>query len=472
MTDPNGNGVTQSFQGGWIHSSAKGTFTSSTRVMTAYSKAGWVRGSLGWPVSAEACAGASCTQAFAGGIISFSGTAEATSAVGVSAAAIAKVRADPASSPVPLGAAVDATASLVADAHGGGLAQKFTGGWIHSSAAGTFASSNTIMTAYSKAGWLRGKLGWPAGVETCSATSCIQAFQGGSIGYQKGKAAVALVGVKADAIDAAFAEQGGSSGTLGAAVAQLTVVSDPNGNGLARQYANGWIHASAAGAFVTSNSLMSAYSKAGWLRGSLGWPTSDESKVTDPNGNGVTQSFQGGWIHSSAKGTFTSSTRVMTAYSKAGWVRGSLGWPVSAEACAGASCTQAFAGGIISFSGTAEATSAVGVSAAAIAKVRADPASSPVPLGAAVDATASLVADAHGGGLAQKFTGGWIHSSAAGTFASSNTIMTAYSKAGWLRGKLGWPAGVETCSATSCIQAFQGGSIGYQKGKAATVVYR
>ncbi|WAA67378.1 LGFP repeat-containing protein [Microbacterium oxydans] len=472
VTDPNGNGAAQSFQGGWIHSSAKGSFTSSARVMSAYSKAGWVRGSLGWPVGAEVCTGVSCAQAFAGGIISFSGTAEATSTVGISSAAIAKVHADPASSPVALGSAVDASASIVADPRGSGLAQKFSGGWIHSSAAGTFASSNTIMTAYSAAGWVRGKLGWPTGAETCTATSCSQVFQGGTIAYQKGKAAVLLLGVEGDAIDVAYAAQGGAAGALGAAAAQLTFVQDPNGNGLVRQFANGWIHASAAGAFTTSNALMTAYSGAGWLRGKLGWPTSDESKVTDPNGNGAAQSFQGGWIHSSAKGSFTSSARVMSAYSKAGWVRGSLGWPVGAEVCTGVSCAQAFAGGIISFSGTAEATSTVGISSAAIAKVHADPASSPVALGSAVDASASIVADPRGSGLAQKFSGGWIHSSAAGTFASSNTIMTAYSAAGWVRGKLGWPTGAETCTATSCSQVFQGGTINYVKGKAATVVYR
>ncbi|CAD5138668.1 exported protein of unknown function [Microbacterium sp. Nx66] len=164
------------------------------------------------------------------------------------------------------------TPTAVTDPNGNGTAQQFDAGWVHSSVAGTFASSNTIMTAYSKAGWLRGKLGWPAGVETCSATSCVQAFQGGSIGYQKGKAAVPLVGVEADAIDVVFAAQGGSSGALGAPVGQLTVVSDPQGNGLVRQFANGWIHASAAGAFVTSNASMKEYSASGWLRGSWDGP--------------------------------------------------------------------------------------------------------------------------------------------------------------------------------------------------------
>ncbi|UJP11496.1 hypothetical protein L2X99_08365 [Microbacterium sp. KUDC0406] len=470
VTDPNGNGAAQAFEGGWIHSSSKGVFSSSARIMAAFSAAGWVRGALGWPTSAEICTGASCTQTFSGGIISFAGKDAAKTAVGVTPAAIAKAHTAAGGDKGALGRAANAV-QIVADGHGGGLARKFAGGWIHSSAAGTFSSSTPIMTAYSAAGWLRGSLGWPTSKESCSGTYCSQSFQGGVIAYTKGKAAVVLTGVAPGAIDTAYKASGGSTGPMGAAAAQVQVVKDPHGNGLARKFAKGWIHASKSGAFTSSTRIMTEYSAAGWLRGHLGWPVAAEQSVKDSNGNGVAQQFENGWIHSSDKGTFTTSDRIMTAYSSSGWVRGALGWPTSAEICTGASCTQAFSGGIIAYSGKSAAQAATGVTAAAIAKAHTAAGGDRGALGKASKAV-QIVADPRGGGMARQFAGGWIHSSAKGTFSSSTTIMTAYSKAGWLRGKLGWPTGAETCTSSTCTQQFTGGTISYVKGKPATVTYR
>ncbi|WP_425561491.1 LGFP repeat-containing protein, partial [Microbacterium esteraromaticum] len=337
------------------------------------------------------------------------------------------------------------TPRAITDPNGNGVGQQFDSGWIHQSAAGTFASSTRFMTAYSAAGWLRGSLGWPTSRETCTSASCVQDFTGGFIGAATGKPAFATLKATSKSIDALHAAQGGSAGVLGAQAGDRTLVTDPNGHGLAQHYQNGYIHASEAGTFATSATLMTTYSKAGWLRGALGWPVNAEQRITDPNGNGVVQGFQGGWIHSSASGTFSTSSRIMTAYSAAGWLRGALGWPASAEVCTGAVCAQAFAGGLISFSGSSLAASTIGVSAAAITKVHTASGGIKGPLGAATE-SAGVVASENGSGLTRGFAGGRIHSSASGTFASSATIMTAYSAAGWLRGKLGWPTGAESCA--------------------------
>jgi uncharacterized protein with LGFP repeats len=364
-----------------------------------------------------------------------------------------------------------AAVQSVTDPNGNGQAQQFEGGWIHSSSAGTYSSLTSIMTAYSAAGWVRGELGWPVGPLTCTGGDCTQPFAGGIISYASGKSAVAAVGVSKRAIDEEHRARGGNAGVLGKAAAAVQVVSDSNGNGLARKYAGGWVHSSAKGTFSSSSKVMSGYSAAGWLRGFLGWPVAAEQKVTDANGNGTSQEFAGGWIHSSAKGSFASSSTVMKAYSAAGWVRGKLGWPAGAEFCTGSACVQQFDGGVISYVKGKAAVAAPGVTSAAITAAVKAQTSVTDGLGSA-QAAVQVVADANGGGLARKFAKGWVHSSDRGTFVSSATVMTAYSKAGWVRGKLGWPVGVETCSGTVCAQSFEGGTISYTPGKAAVTTLK
>ncbi|WP_127472845.1 LGFP repeat-containing protein [Microbacterium sulfonylureivorans] len=458
-----GSGRAQTFQGGSIHSSTHGAFVTPARVMTAYSAAGGVKGSLGWPSSAQLCTSKACVQRFVGGIISYVDGDPATAHTGVNAAAINKAAAEQTRVTGALG--TSQPAQLVADRNGSGMAKKYAKGWIHSSGYGTFVSSNTVMTAYSGAGWVRGGLGWPTGVETCAATLCSQTFDGGVVVYMPGKPAVTVLDMGPDELAAVRAA---TSAGLGKAQTGVQTVTDRNGNGLVRRYAQGWVHASSRGAFASSTKIMTAYSAAGWLRGYLGWPRSAETAVTDPNGNGTAQSFAGGWIHSSAAGSFASSSTVMTAYSAAGWVRGSLGWPIGAELCTGSACMQPFSGGIIEYVKGKAATARIGVHAAAITTAAAEQTSVTGALGAPQTGV-QAVADVKGSGLTQRFAKGWVHSSSRGTFVSSMTVMTAYSKAGWLRGALGWPTGVERCSGGTCAQTFVGGTISYTKGKPATV---
>ncbi|MCE0508311.1 hypothetical protein LVJ59_04620 [Microbacterium sp. KKR3/1] len=520
VTDPNGDGVSQQFSKGWIHSSTRGTFASSSTVMTAYSSAGWLRGTLGWPTSAESCASQRCVQSFAGGAIRYDTGKPAYVVPPVDDPQIKPVYVAQGGASGPLGYAAAALQTVV-DPNGDGLAQKFDGGWVHSSASGTFSSSATIMTAYSKVGWVRGAYGWPTGAETCSGDVCVQTFQRGVLQYTKGAAAGPAAEVTNAAIKTAYQASGGSTGPLGYPLKAVQRVTDKNGNGYAQQFAGGWIHSSARGTFVTSSQLMAQYSAAGWIRGTLGWPSgaetcndlgctqafangtlsaatagSDGTKltasiralhesiggtagwigaptaavqhVTDPQGNGDAQRFANGWIHSSAKGSYASSTRIMTAYSAAGWVRGELGWPIAAEAAVtdpnGNGVAQQFAGGWIhsSAKGSFSSSAAIMKAYSAAGWLRG---SLGWPTGAE-----TAVTDKNGNGLAQKFAGGWIHSSASGSFSSSAAIMKAYSAAGWLRGPLGWPTTAETCNAGSCVQSFTGGTIRYQVGSPAVTI--
>ncbi|WEK62682.1 MAG: hypothetical protein P0Y60_08150 [Candidatus Microbacterium colombiense] len=519
ITDPNGNGISQSFDKGWIHSSARGTFASTSAVMTAYSAAGWLRGDLGWPTSTEACASGLCMQTFAGGAIRYTSGQAAYVVPPVDDAKIKAVYSAQGGTSGSLGYPVTAAQAIV-DPNGDGLAQRFDGGWIHSSAAGTFSSSTTIMTAYSKVGWVRGAFGWPIGAESCTGNTCSQPFQRGVLQYVKGGAAGPAAEVTNTAIKAAYQAAGGATGVLGYPLQPAKWVTDPNGNGYVQQFGGGWIHSGTRGTFVTSSQIMALYSAAGWVRGSLGWPIGAEKctdlgcsqtfakgtltaatagsdgtgltaairtlhqsiggvsgwigaptmavqHVSDPQGNGDAQRFANGWIHSSTKGTFATSTRIMTAYSSVGWVRGVLGWPIAAETTVtdpnGNGLVQQFAGGWIhsSEAGTFASSTKVMTAYSAAGWLRG-------ALGWPTGAETAIV-DKNGNGVAQKFDGGWVHSSVSGAFASSSTIMKAYSAAGWLRGPLGWPTSAETCDAGSCAQAFTGGAIRYQTGAAAVV---
>jgi uncharacterized protein with LGFP repeats len=194
----------------------------------------------------------------------------------------------------------------------------------------------------------------------------------------------------------------------------------------------------------------------GGVSGSLGYPVGPTGAVTDPHGNGFVQRFEHGWIHSSAAGTFSLSNAVMAEYSRQGWVRGWLGWPTSA--CVGSPCVQEFAGGAIAVAVDGTARVMPAISNPDIEALWLSLGGGPGSLGYPVGPTGA-VTDPHGNGFVQRFEHGWIHSSAAGTFATSNALMTVYSARGWVRGPLGWPTGIEACDAGGCIQAFQHGTI-------------
>ena len=65
----------------------------------------------------------------------------------------------------------------------------------------------------------------------------------------------------------------------------------------------------------------------------------------------------------------------------------------------------------------------------------------------------------NGGGFGQMFAGGSVYSSAAGTFLVSGPLRDAYWARGGSAGSLGWPTAAASCSAGTCSQAFQNGSL-------------
>ena len=258
--------------------------------MKAYSAAGWLRGPLGWPITAEVCDGDSCAQSFAGGTIRYQVGSPAVVILMSANAAIQKAYQAAGGATGFLGHAV-AAVQTVTDKNGNGFAQKFTGGWIHSSAAGTFTSSAAEMVAYSDAGWLRGALGWPVGAETCTGDVCQQAFAGGTIRTTATTGDVFLTNGNAE-IQKLYTSMGGAKSWLGFASSEMQIVSDPNGNGFAQSFTGGWIHSSNRGTFATSPAMMKLYSARGWIRGDLGWPTGPETCTATT----CTQTFANGTL--------------------------------------------------------------------------------------------------------------------------------------------------------------------------------
>jgi uncharacterized protein with LGFP repeats len=400
ITDPNGNGTTQNFVNGTIHSDAVGTFLVSGPIMTEFSKMGWVRGDLGWPTAEETCASTGvCSQTFQHGTIY---QAKSTSAAfSVASGAIATefaARGGVASLGYPT---TDPVA--VTDPNGNGTDQRFVGGMIHSSAAGTFLVSGAMLTEYSALGWIRGSLGWPASEQTCTSTGCAQTFQNGTI----------------------------EAPTTGAPYVVPA---------------------------VTNPAIKTYWTAHGGATGSLGNPTTVTATVTDPNGNGFDQRFASGMVHSSSAGTFLVTTSVLTEYSKVGWIRGAFGWPTADEVCTASGCTQAFQHGTITVPKVGAASATLAITSAAIKTYWTAHGGATGPLGEPTTLTVT-VTDPNGNGFDQRFASGMVHSSAAGTFLVATPVLTEYSKAGWIRGALGWPTADEVCTKTGCTQKFQHGTI-------------
>jgi uncharacterized protein with LGFP repeats len=282
--------------------------------------------------------------------------------------------------------------------------QSFQGGMIHASSVGAFLVPTASMAAYSGAGWLRGFLGWPTGDQVCDAAGCLQAFAGGSI----------------------------------------------------RTPAGGTAHVVYP---VTNTKIKTVYTASGAETGPLGYPLALVSTVTDKHGNGFAQAFDGGIIHSSAQGTFAVPTAVMKAYSAGGWLRGTLGWPTSADVCDATGCLQSFQGGKIhtTLAGVASVVAAVtNTHIRALYLANGGPGGS---YGYALSPMTTVTEKTNGNGFAQAFDAGIVHSSAVGTFLVPTAIMTKYSQQGWVRGALGWPNGAASCAAGVCTQSFQHGTI-------------
>jgi len=372
-------------------------------IQAAYEGIGGPTGALGAKGTEAVCVdnAKACTQLYEHGLIYWTKVGGAWTVSGAIGDYFLARYATPATLGIPL---TDAN-PLTTASNGPGVAQGFKLGTVHSSASGTYLVSGTMLTSYAAAGWVRGVLGWPSSDITCTLPggACVQNFQHGAIYAPKTGAAQAIT--DAD-IAAEYSSLGGVTGELGLPTTAKTAITVPaNGNGFSQGFAKGMIYKSAAGTFSVSAAMQAAYVKAGWVRGTLGWPAGDKT-CTLPGG-GCSQSFQKGTIYAPATGSAFAVTvpAIQTAYQAAGGAAGALGYPTTAS------------------------------TVLAVAK--------------------------NIGGTAQGFQNGMIYSTSLGTFSVSGVIATKYVKAGWVRGSLGWPTGAQVCGLADggCSQTFQKGTL-------------
>lgn len=479
-----------------------------SEIAAAYTAAGGASGALGTAGTAPKCGTASsCWQAFAHGVIHWTRAGGAYVVSGLEGDQYLALGGISSS----LGVPTSIKTEFPNPDNGPGSAQIFSNGYLYRSASGIYAVLGAFNATYAQVGWIRGAYGWPTSDKVCTTGGCFQPFQNGKV-YQAKSSSVVVTIDNVD-IKSYFVAKGEHTGSLGYPSSIATEFStDGNGTGTVQAFSSGYVYASAAGAFLVSGAFGSEYAARGWLRGDLGWPISERTctgdeclqsfqggllfqtsassavhAVSDPaiaayyaaaggpggvlgkpktvatrfetanNGSGRVQAFEKGYVYASDSGVFTVSGGINTAYARAGWLRGALGWPSAESICSGGACTQSFQGGTIylpSPTGTAFVVSNVKIADYYVASGGPSGA-----LGSPQSVATDFTTGSNGDGAAQVFAGGYVYASSGGVFTVSGAINTAYARAGWLRGALGWPTGERVCTGESCSQQFQGGKI-------------
>lgn len=479
----------------------------TAEIEAAYAASGGTSGPLGALVGARPCpvSLSACWNEYERGYIGWSRGGGAHLVTDASILASYQGRGGPGGAlGVPLG-----PASSFATSNGDGTAQNFQGGYLYSSSAGVFlvAPNTSAASLWVTTGWIRGSLGWPIGDQRCGVQACSQEFQHGFIGRAASGSAFLVVGALADA----YRAWGGNAGEMGQPLAAAAEFSVPAGDGTVLSFERGYFYSSDAGIFMVRPRTPQAdvWVSEGWIRGTLGWPISEErcaaghcvqdfqggviswsgsnaqsltgpiatyykaqgaesgplryptgpaNSFSTPNGTGLVQVFQGGYLYASTSGVFkvTPGTPLAAAWAASGWIRGSLGWPVTDETCGASGCVQQFQGGAITGAGTL----VLEVSDPAIKDYHDAQGGISGPLGNPVG-PANAFSTPSGAGLVQVFQGGYVYSSAAGVFkvVPGTALANAWAASGWIRGPLGWPVAEEVCGAAGCSQQFQGGTL-------------
>ena len=345
---------------------------------------------------------------------------------------------------------------------GGGCYQKFQGGSIHwSSATGAFATWGGMSTAWASTGYEKGKLGYPTGNETCGLVGggCYQSFKGGSIHWSPGTGAFPTWG----SMRATWASTGYEKGKLGYPTGKETC-GLVNG-GCYQSFKGGSIHWSpATGAVATWGGMRSAWAAMGYEKGKLGYPTGKETCGL-VNG-GCSQAFQGGSIHwSPGTGAYATVGPIRSVWGTLGYEKGKLGYPASKETCGlvNGGCAQNFVGGAILNAPATGTFATAGPISATWAALGSEKGKLGYPAGKEICGLTN-------GGCSQAFQGGSIHwSPTTGAFATWGGMRTAWASTGYEKGKLGYPTGKETCGLVGggCYQSFKGGSIHWSPGTGA-----
>lgn len=388
------------------------------------------------------------------------------------------------------------------EANGQGWYQRFAGGNIYSSFWGgtVFVANNVILAEYNRQGGAAGGLGWPNGEQMCSSgLRCVQSFLWASISTTPRYGAHVVGG----GMNTHWRGTGATDGPLGAALNDMTSLSNSAGPGWVQNFEQGVLVQSQFGfQVVPYGPIQSVWSGAGAGAGWMGWPRSavecssagcvqlfsggvvtatsfygayaisggfiaewerrggmaglgsalNDLRSSSANGLGWSQNFSAGILTQSSAGmVVVPYGRSQAVWTASGAQQGTLGWPQTAQTCDATGCGQQFQGGAVTesswgvfstFGGLGSVWRAGGGMAAfgpALNNIR--------------------YSAANGGGWVQHFGNGVITQNPSGlaVFTQYGPILTTWYKYGAEATWLGWPAGSQTCTSGTCVQHFQNG---------------
>ena len=247
-------------------------------------------------------------------------------------------------------------------------------------------------------------------------------------------------------------DMGAENGVLGAATSGLVPLRD---GAFIQFYRGGQIYWTAKfGAHASRGGIHSAYSAQKWENGPLGFPTSDEEVQTIGGIRGAVQTYENGQIRWSTRGgAHPIWGKILERYKTAEAEGRSLGWPTANEMkdAADGGAYQHFTGGSIYFH---PSTGAHRVSGG----IRNLWEGQGWERGQMGYPTSEETATA-GGGVYQTFQGGTAYwHPRTGSYYVHGAVLGAYGRAGYARGRYGYPLTNETASINGGVfQRFQGG---------------
>jgi uncharacterized protein with LGFP repeats len=219
----------------------------------------------------------------------------------------------------------------------GGASQQFVDGQILASSAGSFIVRGWIGDTYRGLGAWNSRYGLPTGDETTDARGrATQSFADGTI-YATPRGAFGVRGWVGDK----YAEIGELDSVVGAPTGPERSLT---AGGAVQAFVDGSIFSSPRGAFVVRGSIGAKYAAIGKEASVLGYPVSDERRVTARNGEvGYVQSFSNGHIHVSSAGSFVVRGSLGAHYDSLGGAETSgLGFARSDEASGNGVWSQEF----------------------------------------------------------------------------------------------------------------------------------
>ncbi len=417
---------------------------------------GGVDGRLGYPKTDETCSATACLQTFVGGEVYWSTSTNAAAVFDGGIGARWRIMGGTS------GTLGYPTASETCSALA--CSQTFQGGKIlWTGATGSWAiTTGNIAKAWEAMGGETSRLGYPTSNETCTDTSCVQSFQGGTIVRTD---ATGAVPVWWTAIGSKWQADGGLAGTVGAPKSAETC----EGSVCRQLFVGGqifWAPASGTRTIVNGE-ISKKWTALQAEKGRFGSPITDTGFCA---GKECTQDFEGGRIlkdPAAAAPAFgvLRGTGIGSLWAAMGSEDARLSYPATDETCAGSTCKQSFSGGTIYWT---PATGQWAVYNGSIGGLWRTLGAENARLGYPVSNETCLVSSCR-----QSFAGGDIlWSPATGTAAVfSGGIGSLWRSLGSESGRLGFPTTTETCGATTCTQSFAGGEILWSSGVGMGAVY-